>query len=109
MCGIAGFLSRKYTEQHLRQMTDCLRMRGPDADGFFYDGANGIGVGHRRLSIIDLSAAANQPMYSHDGRYAIVFNGEMYNFKDVAAKYKIQQRTSSDTEVILEAFARVGT
>ncbi len=108
MCGIAGFISRNFTEQHLKQMTDCLRHRGPDADGYFYDAEVGLGLGHRRLSIIDLSIAANQPLYSHDGRYAIIFNGEIYNYREVASKYKIEQRTSSDTEIIIEAFAKVG-
>ena len=65
-------------------------------------------MGHRRLSIIDLSAAANQPFYSHDGRYIMIFNGEMYNFKELAVKYNIHPRTSSDSEIIIEAFAKVG-
>lgn len=65
-------------------------------------------MGHRRLSIIDLSAAANQPFYSHDGRYIMIFNGEMYNFKELAIKYNIHPRTSSDSEIIIEAFAKVG-
>lgn len=108
MCGIAGFISEKFTEKHLKQMTDCLRYRGPDAEGFLYDAQSGLGLGHRRLSIIDLSEAANQPFYSKDGRYALIFNGEIYNYKDVAHKYNIQQRTTSDTEVIIEAFAKIG-
>jgi asparagine synthase (glutamine-hydrolysing) len=108
MCGIAGFISRKFSEVHLQQMTNCLRHRGPDAEGYFFDAENAIGLGHRRLSIIDLSEDANQPIYSHDGRYAIIFNGEIYNYREVAAKYNIQQRTSSDTEVIIEAFAKSG-
>jgi asparagine synthase (glutamine-hydrolysing) len=108
MCGIAGFVSRKFTEQQLRQMTDCLRRRGPDADGFLYDPSVGLGLGHRRLSIIDLSEAANQPMWSHNQRYGIIFNGEIYNYREVAKKYNITQQTSSDTEVILEAFDKVG-
>ena len=108
MCGIAGFISRKFNEHHLRQMTDCLRQRGPDAEGIWFDESHAVGLGHRRLSIIDLSDAANQPMYSHDGRYAMIFNGEIYNFREVAEKYKINARTSSDSEIIIEAFAKVG-
>lgn len=108
MCGLAGFVSDKFNRQHLQTMTDCLRHRGPDADGFFYDENAGVGLGHRRLSIIDLSAAANQPFYSADGRYAMIFNGEVYNFQEVAEKYKIKPRTHSDTEIIIEAFAQKG-
>ncbi|HEX7905921.1 MAG TPA: asparagine synthase (glutamine-hydrolyzing) [Chitinophagaceae bacterium] len=108
MCGIAGFVSRKFNRQQLQKMTDVLSHRGPDADGIFYDEANGVGLGHRRLSIIDLSSAANQPFYSADGRYVMIFNGEVYNYKEVAEKYKIQPRTHSDTEIIIEAFAKAG-
>jgi asparagine synthase (glutamine-hydrolysing) len=108
MCGIAGFVSHKFSRQHLQNMTDCLAHRGPDADGFFYDENTGVGLGHRRLSIIDLSAAANQPFYSADGRYAMIFNGEVYNFKEIQAKYGIKPRTHSDTEIIVEAFAKAG-
>ena len=67
-----------------------------------------MGLGHRRLSIIDLSEAANQPFYSQDGRYVMIYNGEVYNFKELAARYHIQPRTSSDSEIILEAFAKKG-
>jgi len=108
MCGIAGFVSKKFDEQHLEKMTSMLRHRGPDASGFFYDPAAAVGLGHRRLSIIDLSAAANQPFWSHDRRYVMIYNGEVYNFKEVAEKYRIVPRTSSDSEIILEAFAQAG-
>jgi asparagine synthase (glutamine-hydrolysing) len=108
MCGIAGFYSKKFSSQQLQQMTTRLQHRGPDANGYFFDEKCGIGLGHRRLSIIDLSAAANQPFYSQDGRYIMIYNGEVYNYKEVAAKYNIQQRTSSDSEVIIEAFAKAG-
>lgn len=67
-----------------------------------------MGLGHRRLSIIDLSEAANQPFYSQDGRYVMIYNGEVYNFKELEEKYHIQPRTSSDSEIILEAFAKKG-
>lgn len=108
MCGIAGFVSRKFTEEQLKRMTNCLRHRGPDAEGFLYEPAEGLGLGHRRLSVIDLSEAANNPMWSHNGRYAIIFNGEIYNYQEIAAKYGIRQKTTSDTEIILEAFDRFG-
>jgi asparagine synthase (glutamine-hydrolysing) len=108
MCGITGFVSRKLNRNDLQCMSDLLSHRGPDADGYFYDEPAGVGLGHRRLSIIDLSAAANQPFYSHDGRYVMIYNGEVYNYKEVAAKYSIRMRTSSDSEVIIEAFAKAG-
>ena len=108
MCGIAGIAGKRFTEQQLRQMSSCLSHRGPDADGFYFDGQAGIGLGHRRLSILDLSAAANQPFYSRDGRYVMIYNGEVYNFREVAEKYKIKARTTSDSEIIIEAFSQVG-
>lgn len=80
--------------------------RGPDADGHFVEGP--VALGHRRLSILDLSTAANQPMYSHNGRYVTVFNGEVYNFQEIAAELGIKTQTTSDTEVILEAFVLLG-
>ncbi len=115
MCGIAGFLTfgDHFEASDLRKMTDRISHRGPDADGFYFDGK--CGLGHRRLSIIDLSDRANQPMFSADGRYVIVYNGEVYNFQEIGARIKEQNtdadykfRTSSDTEVILEGFAKYG-
>jgi asparagine synthase (glutamine-hydrolysing) len=108
MCGLAGFVSKKFDRTQLQRMADILSHRGPDADGFFYDEAKGVGLGHRRLSIIDLSCAANQPFYSADGRYVMIYNGEVYNYKEVQEKYKIQPRTHSDSEIIIEAFAKAG-
>jgi asparagine synthase (glutamine-hydrolysing) len=89
-------------------MTDAMRHRGPDSAGFFVE--NPIGLGHRRLSIIDLSSAANQPFIDHSGRYAMVFNGEMYNYEEV--KRQIPDYpfvTTSDTEVLMAAFIKWGT
>jgi asparagine synthase (glutamine-hydrolysing) len=108
MCGIAGFYSYNNfcSEQELRRMTDVMVHRGPDATGYYVDSR--VGLGHRRLSIIDLSEAANQPMFSHDNRYIIIYNGEVYNFKEIAAELNIKLKTASDTEVILEAFAKWG-
>jgi asparagine synthase (glutamine-hydrolysing) len=109
MCGITGFISFENVlgETTLRNMTATLAHRGPDAEGVFFDGI--CGLGHRRLSIIDLSEQANQPMFSHNGRYVIVFNGEIYNYQEIAEKLQITPRTHSDTEIILEAFAQKGT
>lgn len=108
MCGIAGIisLSGKPDKQDLISMTGCIRHRGPDAEGIFFDEI--AGLGHRRLSILDLSEAANQPMHSACGRYVIVYNGEVYNYKEISKSLKQPMRTTSDTEVILEAFAEQG-
>ena len=108
MCGIAGFISPGLKQEHLHLITRALQHRGPDAEGFYFDDAAHIGLGHRRLSIIDLSEAANQPFYSQDDRYVMIYNGEVYNFKELTAKYQIQPRTSSDSEIIIEAFAKKG-
>lgn len=105
MCGITGFISRGFEYKHLESMTRSLQHRGPDAEGFYHDAENGVALGHRRLSILDLSEAANQPFYSKDGRYVMVFNGEIYNYREVAEKYGISAKTTSDSEVLIEAFS----
>jgi asparagine synthase (glutamine-hydrolysing) len=116
MCGIAGFLSMKslFNEDDLHLMTDKLAHRGPNAKGYYFDGV--CGLGHTRLSVIDLSVSANQPMYSANDRYIIVYNGEVYNFQEIGAKitqFQVNKnfkfRTASDTEIILEAFVHYGT
>jgi asparagine synthase (glutamine-hydrolysing) len=112
MCGITGFYStdKKFSEDDLHSMTDAVAHRGPDAFGYFLDET--IGLGHRRLSIIDLSENANQPMHSSDGRYVMVYNGEVYNYREIATelkhKFKTTFRTSSDSEVILEGYVHYG-
>jgi asparagine synthase (glutamine-hydrolysing) len=108
MCGITGFVSGTLREDDLKSMTRRLQHRGPDAEGLFYDPAQKVGLGHRRLSILDLSPAGNQPFFSRDGRYIMVYNGEVYNFKEIASKYNIHPQTHSDTEIILEAYAKAG-
>lgn len=109
MCGITGFYSPKlhFSKEELIKMTNKLTHRGPDAQGYFYK--DGFGLGHRRLSIIDLSEDANQPMTSSSGRYSIVFNGEIYNYNELRQEFRLNCKTSSDTEVILEMFERFGT
>ena len=108
MCGITGFLTKNYNSKDLQKMTDTLLHRGPDAEGIFFDGNSGIGLGHRRLSILDLSSNANQPYHSNCGRYVMVYNGEIYNYESIANELKsatgFSKKTNSDTEIILEAF-----
>src|SRR5436190_1567847 len=115
MCGIAGFIdfNNQTSEGILKKMTDSLIHRGPDADGCFYTKRYNyaIGLGHRRLSIIDLSPLGNQPMEFGNGRYQIVFNGEIYNYQEIKEELlKTGHRFSShsDTEVILHAFHQWG-
>ncbi len=113
MCGIAGFISltNSITEAQLREATQLIQHRGPDAKGFYFSDDNSVGLAHRRLSILDLSAAANQPMLSANGRYCIVFNGEVYNFNELKQQLTdkgTSLKTNSDTEVILELFAQKG-
>lgn len=116
MCGIAGFVTLRLTPdeagQRVRAMTDRIAHRGPDADGHWLDAASGVALGHRRLSIVDLSPAGAQPMLSHDGRYVIVYNGEIYNHhdlrRDLDATRMRTWRGHSDTEVLLEAIAAWG-
>jgi asparagine synthase (glutamine-hydrolysing) len=90
-------------------MTGALKHRGPNAQNIFTNSSNTIALGHTRLSIIDLSTSANQPFHSGNGRYTIVFNGEIYNFlslkKELIEKYGSAFKTHSDTEVIVEAFS----
>lgn len=119
MCGIAGFFDSNWGKQSpadiLSRMTTSVLHRGPDDYGHWFDPAAGIALGHRRLSIIDLSPEGHQPMLSACGRYVIVFNGETYNFQEIreelaesACDAPIQWRGRSDTEVMLAAFSRWG-
>lgn len=92
-------------------MTDALSHRGPDGSGTWQDAEAGVYLGHRRLAIIDLSAEADQPMVSPDGRYVIVYNGETYNFRELRHALEVdgqQFQTESDTEVLLAGFSRWG-
>ncbi|MFH2094124.1 MAG: asparagine synthase (glutamine-hydrolyzing) [Bacteroidota bacterium] len=108
MCGIAGYYSpdNLFSNEELPKMAAALEHRGPDACGFFHE--KNTGFAHRRLSIIDLSPRANQPMFSASGRYVAVYNGEIYNFREIAGQLQIAVKTGSDTEVIIEAFEKKG-
>jgi len=108
MCGIAGYYSTNsvFSKQELEDMTSSLEHRGPENQSVFVE--NHVGLGHRRLKIIDLSNDANQPMISHSGKYHIVFNGEIYNYKEIQEQYQIDSKTTSDTEILLEAYEKAG-
>ena len=113
MCGIIGCIdsTSKDVRRILQPMVEALHHRGPDASGVWVDSGLGIGLGHTRLSILDLSEEGAQPMVSESGRYVITFNGEVYNFGDL--RVELEQgghsfRGHSDTEVMLAAFEEWG-
>lgn len=107
MCGINGIIGIKEHEQlqiKITAMNTCLKHRGPDDDGNFIH--NSVALGHRRLSIIDLSQAGHQPMFSENGNLVIIYNGELYNFNEIKNRLKKDYpfKTNTDTEVILAAY-----
>jgi asparagine synthase (glutamine-hydrolysing) len=114
MCGITGFWNIKHSSQNnsviLKEMAAKISHRGPDDDGYYTD-EHGVSLAHKRLSIIDLSDAGHQPMLSSDGRFILVFNGEIYNYIEIAENLKkegVNFRGHSDSEVLLEAFKFYG-
>jgi asparagine synthase (glutamine-hydrolysing) len=118
VCGIAGFLARgePFEAEALgpsaARMAETLRHRGPDASGTWVDAEARVALGHRRLAILDLTPDGAQPMVSRCGRFVIVYNGEVYNFRELRAELEAGGhafRGRSDTEVLLEAIARWGT
>lgn len=113
MCGIAGIIYKDKSDiediMQIKKMTDTLRHRGPDAEGQWVH--KNVAIGHRRLSIIDRAEISNQPMLSHDGRYILTYNGEIYNYlelREELLKAGALFRTNSDTEVIIEAYRKYG-
>ncbi|HAI76344.1 MAG TPA: asparagine synthase (glutamine-hydrolyzing) [Microscillaceae bacterium] len=114
MCGIAGIvdLRRPVVLQSLQQMTDALAHRGPDGEGHWISQTGNVGLGHRRLSIIDLSEAGHQPMHFAQGRYTITYNGEIYNYLEIRALLQKQGfvfHSESDTEVLLALYHQIGS
>ena len=115
MCGIAGIISLEPTK-HIGQMLQSIEHRGRDDQGEWLsdpidDAGRRVCFGHRRLSIIDTSAGGHEPMFSHDGRYVLTFNGEIYNYRELREQLRArgqQFRTDSDAEVLLTAFAEWG-
>jgi len=112
MCGIAGILNfnnEPVSTKILERMTRAIAHRGPDGEGFFVDGC--MGLGHRRLAIIDLSDMGIQPMFTTNKRYSIVYNGEIYNFRELKKeleKIGYTFKSATDTEVILYSYAQWG-
>ena len=109
MCGIAGFCNWGADwQRNIERMNERMYYRGPDASGVWAAEDASVVLGHRRLSIVDLSAAGAQPMESHNGRYVISYNGEIYNYNVIRKKLREENRVAafkgaSDTEDLLEA------
>ena len=107
MCGVVGLINlsnQKISNSTIKKMTDSIYHRGPDGEGQWTE--DNVGIGHRRLSIIDLSSAGNQPMMSEDKRYIFSYNGEVYNFLELKKElvqlgYKFFSNT--DTEVVMKS------
>ncbi|MCR4995776.1 MAG: asparagine synthase (glutamine-hydrolyzing) [Butyrivibrio sp.] len=113
MCGICGFITKKrITEEQLRIMNDTMYHRGPDDSGVeIYDGSNGysIGFAQRRLSIMDLSPLGHQPMHSENGRISVVYNGEIYNYRELKEELSDYEfKSTCDTEAIIAAYLKWG-
>ena len=111
MCAIIGVLGKNLPDQEqFKKARDTMTHRGPDDAGLYYAPEEGVALGHRRLSIIDLSADGRQPLFSSDKKMAIVFNGEIYNFKELRKELEgsYRFRTRTDTEVILAAYKKWG-
>jgi asparagine synthase (glutamine-hydrolysing) len=109
ICGIINFNDQPVQEPIIRKMMQIMKHRGPDDEGVFIE--DNIGFGFVRLSIIDLSPAGHQPMFSADGRYIIIYNGEIYNYIELRTELKnigVEFRTETDTEVLLNAYIKWG-
>ncbi|HNZ98102.1 asparagine synthase (glutamine-hydrolyzing) [Ruminococcus sp.] len=110
MCGIVGFTNNiDNTDEVLEKMMDRIRHRGPDAEGKYID--DDIALGHRRLSIIDISSSGDQPIFNEDNSLVIIFNGEIYNYKDIREKLVEAGhcfRTNTDTEVLIHGYEEYG-
>lgn len=112
MCGLTGIFNvngEPVSPVILRKMTDAIKHRGPDGEGFYTDSF--IGLGHRRLAIIDLSPLGHQPMITSDGNYVLIFNGEIYNFQELRIELEArghQFHSRSDSEVVLHAYVEWG-
>jgi asparagine synthase (glutamine-hydrolysing) len=110
MCGIAGYFwldeSAAPLPGELNKMNEKLHHRGPDAGNIFAE--HKVGLAHRRLSIIDLSAHANQPFITADKRFVTIYNGEVYNYRELSGRLRVKPHTHSDTEIIAELYAAEG-
>ena len=111
MCGIIGFTNRiDNADSVLEEMMERIRHRGPDAGGKYLNGE--IALGHRRLSIIDITESGNQPIFNEDRSLVLIFNGEIYNYKELRGELRTKGyrfRTETDSEVLIHGYAEYGT
>ena len=116
MCGITGFVNFDNVNNYqnvLKEMANSIEFRGPDNTNFYFDQENQVALGHNRLSIIDLNERSNQPLKSNNGKYIILFNGEIYNFRLLKKKIETEKnfsnwKTESDTEILIEGISLFG-
>src|SRR5688572_15713152 len=114
MCGIAGIFSFKNSSLPYEKLVDrmicSMDYRGPDGEGIYANSTDGIFLGHRRLAIIDLSEKGSQPMWDIEKRYVLIFNGEIYNYKELRSQIiDYPFSTGSDSEVILASYKKWGS
>ena len=103
MCGIAGIFSNNYKNKlRLKKILENTKHRGPDHSGVWSDFH--IAIGNNRLKVVDYDEKSNQPFKSSNGKFIVVFNGEIYNFKKLKNKFNLKTKTDSDTEVLIELF-----
>lgn len=107
MCGILFTSDAGIAKEDFLRALETMRHRGPDVVGG-YAFCHGSQLGHNRLKIVDLDDRSNQPFYSHSGKYVIIYNGEVYNYRELAAAHGIERRTSGDTEVVIELYEEMG-
>jgi asparagine synthase (glutamine-hydrolysing) len=110
MCGIFGISGIQVSKSHFSEMLSVQSHRGPDFSGVYMAEDHMLALGHNRLRILDLTDNGNQPFISNDGRYVIIFNGEVYNYLEIreTLKSEVKFRTNTDTEVVLYSFIKYG-
>jgi asparagine synthase (glutamine-hydrolysing) len=106
MCGFLFAINSSYTKDELDSRLKLIKFRGPDSSSSIFK--NNYYLGHNRLKIIDLSNSSTQPFTCSEGKFAIAFNGEIYNYKEIASRFNLKTRTTSDTEVLLELYKKLG-
>lgn len=107
MCGILFTNNPEIKQERFRESLGLMRHRGPDTNPGYY-AYKGYKLGHTRLKILDLDDRSNQPFFSQDKRYVIIYNGEVYNFKELASQYDLQPQTTGDTEILLSLYTKMG-
>ena len=107
MCGILFSTNRYLSQKCFQNALELMDHRGPDSKKII--NIDNVMLGHTRLNVLDLDKRSDQPLYSNNGRYVVIFNGEIYNYKELARKYNINQRTNGDTELLIELYIKLGS